>query len=841
VTKINDARIRRNKRVAGSNNNRGMGQAEDLFYEGLDQRIQAGVERALLQLATTSPNTSPTTSKIAPPYPNLPVPTNSSPHGAFKFDNPYWWAVPQPPKRRPGMNISLDVLRQLANSYDVLRSCINHLKREVSRVPISVVPKDLEDNSETTRKTAKEALEFFTVRGGLGGIKTRRSAFEFQFIEDLCVIGAAAIHFTNRNNGKPYLIEAIDGATIRPVVDTFGHMSINENAKVYEQWIMGIRVAEFDREELIFDGIYPSTVHPFFESPVYWLAHVIDSALMADMWNHDWLSDGTTVADMIALPENWNIEQIREWSVWWNLMLQGNLKKRQQTKWVPAGSQKVSSNTRKDQEFGEFEKWLMFRTCSLMGVDPSSIGYGTLQFKSAQDSAKRHTSDFGVGVLLSWRTELYNEILERLGYEDFQCVDVNSVEEAKTDRAERNAKLVLAGIKTINESRADEGLPRVGDYGDAHLVPYSMRTLKNVVEVGELLPGSDPATMPQGAPRATGKPSNKLANPTKSSKSTPEPRGQDDRTGASTTKRLEDEFNRYQNKCINRLKRGQNPLCDFNSDILSSQDNAYIQWYLPGASSPEMLKRIFEISRARTVRYYTAQEGKDTLGEVFNRRRRDTDIWNSLMSRGEVKEAQEEQDDPGERLKTLIKSEALVLLGSMLSRLQQGIITPDSFGDLFSMNLQDWHARAAYYGRRKAGDRTPFGDNDTHFGRLVMVQEKDFLDQFVTDIYSGTYGALGSSNYKAEEVARRAKMYVSRLIGTAYEAWRLTADPSTEVEWVVNPDAKHCERCLEIAAGSPYTLETLPTVPRIGHTPCLSNCDCELQTKEGLVFGMTGF
>ncbi len=54
------------------------------------------------------------------------------------------------------------------------------------------------------------------------------------------------------------------------------------------------------------------------------------------------------------------------------------------------------------------------------------------------------------------------------------------------------------------------------------------------------------------------------------------------------------------------------------------------------------------------------------------------------------------------------------------------------------------------------------------------------------------------------------------------------ADPDDVIQWHLNPMADHCPDCIPIAAGSPYTLETLPTTPAAGDTQCLTNCQCYL-------------
>lgn len=49
-------------------------------------------------------------------------------------------------------------------------------------------------------------------------------------------------------------------------------------------------------------------------------------------------------------------------------------------------------------------------------------------------------------------------------------------------------------------------------------------------------------------------------------------------------------------------------------------------------------------------------------------------------------------------------------------------------------------------------------------------------------------------------------------------------------DWVLDPMAfRHCPDCPVLAAGSPYTSETLPAIPGDGHTRCLDRCRCHLE------------
>ncbi len=47
-----------------------------------------------------------------------------------------------------------------------------------------------------------------------------------------------------------------------------------------------------------------------------------------------------------------------------------------------------------------------------------------------------------------------------------------------------------------------------------------------------------------------------------------------------------------------------------------------------------------------------------------------------------------------------------------------------------------------------------------------------------------------------------------------------------QLVWTLDDEAEHCEDCPALAAGSPYTIEAIPTWPAQGDTECLDHCRC---------------
>lgn len=376
-------------------------------------------------------------------------PTGASTH---RWDNPWQYATPHSPKRHPKSLATLETLQHFANTYDILRSCINHLKREAQSVHFAIVSRD--PNEHNPERIA-EANEFFSRTGGLGGMRVRTRHFENQIFEDVLTVGAYAVYIRPTRGGRPYEAIAIDSTTIRPVVDLLGWQNPLE---AYEQQIQGVPLRRFAMDELYYDGLDPVTNSPYFRSPVEYLLGVVMSALKADEWNRSWLTDGNTADSLISVPESWTPEQVLSYSAYFDAILAGNSSERVKTKIVPSGTKLIQSQTRKDADFQEFERWLMQRTCSIMGVQPASIGFSGDQYKVSQENSMSATTRFGVGALLALRKELYDDLLDALGYSDLEVKNRPQGEENPDKKALRLVQQVGGPYKTVNEARSEDGL-----------------------------------------------------------------------------------------------------------------------------------------------------------------------------------------------------------------------------------------------------------------------------------------------------------------------------------------------------------------------------------------------
>lgn len=157
-------------------------------------------------------------------------------------------------------------------------------------------------------------------------------------------------------------------------------------------------------------------------------------------------------------------------------------------------------------------------------------------------------------------------------------------------------------------------------------------------------------------------------------------------------------------------------------------------------------------------------------------------------------------------------------------------IAPTAFKREATSILRSYFEKAFRYGMlSKAGIKstpTTFPLSQSHHNWIAKASEEEYgyLLQFVKDV------RLGKNKL---HYLNRVDLYVNTL-DSIFDAGLVSATPKDGyhlIYWHLNP-GESCEGCIYLSDRSPFTRENLPTTPRSGHTPCLSNCNCELEVKK---------
>lgn len=505
---------------------------------------------------------------------------------AFAMNDPRRYRDYADPRVRPYTAINVDTLRTLARTYDILGACISHLKSEVIKTPIRIAARDDKaDEGSFSSIIAEANTFFFDASGGLGGPGKTRDEFEGEMLDDLLVIGAAAVLFDYQTVGarrdcNPDRAIAIDASTIRPLITPSGFLP-EDDEYAFEQVVQGRSVGQFLRAELVYSGlpIYAQTYSPYFVSPVEQLALVVMTALKSDEWNRTWLTDGNVPDMLIQAPKNWTPEQVRDYAKYFDDLLSGDSRARHKVRIVPEGVH-GSQQTRKEADFQAFETWLRDRTCSVMRVNPASIGYSSEIYKSTEEGAMDSTAEGGVAQLLAWRRRFYNELLKMKGWGALHVVDEETDTENERSRAERHEIEIRSGQRTINEVRKDDGFEPFPEPGaDTVFISSTVQPLANAIAAPEEAePDSD---------------EDKPSIPAK-----------------SDTKRV---LRLWETKSLNRIGRGQSAQCTFVSETLSDDLIAFVFRELDNVNSRHGVREVFD--RAANWKETKGMDGSKKLTE----------------------------------------------------------------------------------------------------------------------------------------------------------------------------------------------------------------------------------
>lgn len=118
-----------------------------------------------------------------------------------------------------------------------------------------------------------------------------------------------------------------------------------------------------------------------------------------------------------------------------------------------------------------------------------------------------------------------------------------------------------------------------------------------------------------------------------------------------------------------------------------------------------------------------------------------------------------------------------------------------------------------------SGELRPLTPQERKWLDSYFKEELSYLDKFLRDV------AKGQSERKSE---LRLQLYAST-IKAAYNSGRvLSVGTNVIIHWILESD-NPCPDCKLLHRMSPYTVDSLPTVPKGGQTRCISRCACSLK------------
>lgn len=405
----------------------------------------------------------------------------------------YEYQVAQNINITPTKLVPFQTLRQTADQVDIIRRCLEVIKNKITSMNWDIVLS--EDASEKiSAESGKDHVRAMAEARGkyTEDINRLRNFWEQPdrangytwadwlniFLEDNLVLDAVAIWPQKAVNGDLYGFQLLDGSTIKPLIDDRGMRPMAPNP-AFQQILFGFPRSEFmatnDAENA--DGEFTSDELTYLVKnrrtwSVYGFSPVERSLPLADIYlrRQDWIrkeyTDGVTPELMMKTDANFgnNPDLIRAYENIYNDDLAGQTAQRMRVRILPSGFDPVQPEGYGEKFKDVLDNYLITSICGHFGVLPSEIGFsgsGSLGASGLQQGETMSGEAIGITPLTQWISRqltnlsyLYLGMPRELEFKIMFESKIDTEGEArKTDIELKN------GARTVNEARADMGLP----------------------------------------------------------------------------------------------------------------------------------------------------------------------------------------------------------------------------------------------------------------------------------------------------------------------------------------------------------------------------------------------
>ena len=385
--------------------------------------------------------------------------------------------------------VSFQQMRDLADSFDLVRIAIETRKDQVSKMPWSFREKHASArgtgahacvSSKTTQPWAAVPQRQENGDHVSGRIDELTAFFHFpdgehefedwlrMILEDLLVIDAVTLAATVDQQGSMWSpgkrverFEVIDGATIKRVIDEMGRTPAPP-ATAYQQILKGVPAIDFTADELVYRPRNPR-VHKFYGySPVEQIIVTINLALRRQMFTLAYFTEGNVPEAICQGGPTWNTDNIKEFQDWFDGQLAGNLANRRRVIFIPnSGGKDTIQFTKEPPLTGDLDEWLARIVCWAFSLSPQALI--KQMNRATAETAKEQSDEDGIAPLLNWLASLINSLIRKyFGYDDVEFAWGERKDENKLEQAQINQIYVQSGILTVDEVRESLGKPALG-------------------------------------------------------------------------------------------------------------------------------------------------------------------------------------------------------------------------------------------------------------------------------------------------------------------------------------------------------------------------------------------
>lgn len=446
---------------------------------------------------------------------------------------------------RTGDKITFATMRQLADSYDLMRLVIETRKDQISRYRWKIRAK-VDDNPSTIDATTPEQqsridvlTKFFERPDGVN----KWRPWLRSLLEDKFVIDAATLYKRRNRGGQLIALEQIDGATIKVIIDDWGRTPqpylVNNQIlwpPAFQQVLSGVPAVNYTVRDILYAPYNRRVQKAYGYSEVEQVMTTVQIAMNRQKYQMSYYTEGNVPEALIGTPDGWTPEQIVAFQNAWDAMFVGNLAQRRHAKFVPGGVAKTFVPTKEPDLKNPMDEWLARIVCFAFSISPQ--GLVAMMNRATAQVAGEQAQEEGTEPLKEYVKEMVDDILEsEFGSADLEFAWDDSVSVDEKTQIENVTNKQKAGIITINRARELLGEEKADDPGSdvlmvntaSGLVPIGTNTVEGKKEAIAAGIVPDPTVVPEpfggggGDPNPGGTPNGKDAVPAKPGKGSAKP------------------------------------------------------------------------------------------------------------------------------------------------------------------------------------------------------------------------------------------------------------------------------------------------------------------------------
>lgn len=278
-------------------------------------------------------------------------------------------------------------------------------------------------------------------------------------LEEMFVIDAPSIYMRPNQADGIYACEVLDGSTIRRVLDESGRTPIPPST-AYQQILKGLPASDFTSDELLYRPRNPRVHKVYGMSPVEQVITTVNISIRRQVSQLNYFTEGNIPEAIIGVPVDWTPEQIRDFQMYWDALLEGNLAARRHAKFVPGGTSVQLTRT-ENGLLDQFDEWLARIICYAFSLPP--MPFVRMVNRATAETHYDMAIEEGLSPLMEWFKDVMDELIRRVfKRDDIEFVwedqrNLKPVEQANLDQL-----LVSRGVKSLDDWRIEHGNDPLG-------------------------------------------------------------------------------------------------------------------------------------------------------------------------------------------------------------------------------------------------------------------------------------------------------------------------------------------------------------------------------------------